>query len=282
MSKITRREFIKLAGPGAAVSLSTFIEARANYGQKKALQKIKTLNLGMASYTFRHFSLEETLAMTKRLGLRRIAFKDFHLPLKSSEAEINAISKRVREAGFELYGCGVVYMQNETEVEQAFKYARAAGMKVIIGVPSHELLNSVDKKVQEFDIKLAIHNHGPEDKRYPTPESVYEKIRNLDPRLGLCLDIGHAQRAGLDPSECAKKFADRLLDVHIKDVTASSKEGTSVEVGRGVIDIPKFLQTLLKLDYSGVVALEYEKDENDPLPGAAESIGYIRGVLAAL
>jgi sugar phosphate isomerase/epimerase len=271
-----------LAGAGAAVSLSSFIEVRANSEQKKATQKIKALNLGMASYTFRRFSLEETLVMTKRLGLRRIAFKDFHLPLKSSEAEINAVSKRVRDANFELYGCGVVYMENETEVEQAFKYARAAGMKVIIGVPSHELLNSVNKKVQEFDIKLAIHNHGPEDKRYPTPESVYEKIRGLDPRLGLCLDIGHAQRAGLDPSECAKKFAERLLDVHIKDVTASSKEGMSIEVGRGVVDIPKFLQTLLKLDYSGTVALEYEKDENDPLPGAAESIGYIRGVLAVL
>ncbi len=282
MSITTRRNFIKLAGLGAAVSLSSSIQARVIPGQEKAVRGKKTLNLGMASYSFRQFNLEETLAMTKRLGLRRIALKSFHLPLESSEEQIKAVSEKIRQRGLELYGCGVVYMQNEGEVERAFKYARAAGMKVIIGAPNVELLDFVNKKVQEFDIRVAIHNHGPDDKLYPTPESVYEKIKNFDPRLGLCLDVGHTQRAGLNPSESARKFALRLFDVHIKDVTASSKEGTSIEVGRGVVDIPKLLGTLLELNYSGTVALEYEKDEKDPLPGAAESIGYIRGVLAML
>lgn len=282
MSKTTRRDFIKFAGLAAALTLSSSIKARANPEQEKAFQRKKTLNLGLASYSFRQFSLEETLAMTKRLGLRRIAFKSVHLPLESTEDQIKAASEKVRQQGLELYGCGVVYMQNEGEVERAFKYAKAATMKVIIGAPSLELLDFVNKKVKEFDIKLAIHNHGPDDKLYPTPESVYEKIKGFDPRLGLCLDVGHTQRAGLDPSECARKFALRLHDVHIKDVTAPSKEGTSVELGRGVVDIPKLLATLLKLNYSGTVALEYEKDEKDPLPGAAESIGYIRGVLAML
>jgi inosose dehydratase len=282
MSKTTRRDFIKFAGLGAALSLSSSIRARANPGQEKSVREKKTLNLGMASYSFRQFNLEETLAMTKRLGLRRIALKSFHLPLESTEEQIKAVSEKVREQGLELYGCGVVYMRDEGEAERAFKYAKAAGIKVIIGSPSLELLGFINKKVQEFDISVAIHNHGPDDKLYPTPESVYEKVKNFDSRLGLCLDVGHTQRAGLDPSECARKFALRLLDVHIKDVTASSKEGTSVEVGRGVVDIPKLLATLLKLNYPGTVALEYEKDEKDPLPGAAESVGFIRGVLAML
>ncbi len=282
MSRTTRRDFIKLTGLAAAASLRPFVKSRANYGQEKVIQEKKTLNLGLASYSFRQFSLEETLAMTNRLGLRRIALKSIHLPLESSEAEIKAAAEKVRQRGLDLYGCGVVYMQNEKEVEQAFSYARTAGMKVIIGVPNHELLDFVNKKVQEFDIKLAIHNHGPGDKLYPTPESVYEKVKDFDHRLGLCLDVGHTQLAGFDPSESARKFARRLFDIHIKDVTASSQEGTSIEVGRGVVDIPKFLQTLLKLSYSGTVALEYEKDEKDPLPGASESIGYIRGVLAVL
>ncbi|MGB2763570.1 MAG: sugar phosphate isomerase/epimerase [Candidatus Aminicenantaceae bacterium] len=283
MGKTTRRDFIRLTGVGvAAVSLSPVLEGSKKSRHGKNEKVHKRLKLGMASYTFRKFNLEDTLAMTKRLGLETIAFKSFHLALESTGEKIKAVAEKVKASGLELYGCSVVYMQNEEEVYRTFNYAKAAGMKVIIGVPNHELLDLVNKKVQEFDIQLAIHNHGPGDKLYPTPESAYQKIKNLDPRIGLCLDIGHTQRSGIDPSDSAEKFADRLLDVHIKDVTAASKEGRPVEVGRGVIDIPKFLRTLLKLDYKGIVSLEYEKDADDPLPGAAESLGYVKGVLSVI
>jgi len=283
MGKTTRRDFIRLTGLGvAAASLSPVLEGSIKIPQKKYEKAHKRLKFGMASYTFRKFNLEDTLAMTKRLGLETIAFKSFHLALESTENEIKAVAERVKAAGLELYGCSVVYMQNEEEVYRTFNYAKAAGMKVIVGVPNHELLDLVNKKVQEFDIQMAIHNHGPGDKLYPTPESAYQKIKNLDPRIGLCLDIGHTQRSGIDPSESAEKFADRLLDVHIKDVTATSKEGRPVEVGRGVIDIPKFLRTLLKLNYKRIVSFEYEKDADDPLPGAAESLGYVKGVLSVI
>ena len=153
---------------------------------------------------------------------------------------------------------------------------------MIIGVPNHDLLELVNKKVQQYDIGVAIHNHGPTDKVYPTPESAYEKIKNLDKRIGLCIDIGHTQRSGIDPSEPAAKYVDRLLDVHVKDVSQASAAGNTVEIGRGVIDIPKFMRTLIKINYRGIVALEYEKDSKDPLAGAAESIGYLQGVLAVI
>ena len=182
----------------------------------------------------------------------------------------------------ELYGGGVIYMKDEAEVNQAFDYAKAAGMKVIIGAPQPELLALVNKKVQQYDIKLAIHNHGPGDKTYPTPASVYEKIKDLDKRVGLCDDIGHTQRSGVNPSESDEKFADRLLDVHMKDVSQATAKGQGVEVGRGVIDIPRYLRTLIKIGYTGVVAFEYEKDADDPLAGLAESVGYVKGVLAAI
>lgn len=284
MRKTTRRKFLKFAGLGGALMLSPFAKGQPEIccSTEKKIPGKKALNLGMASYTFRLFNLDEALAMTGRLGLTRINLKSFHLPLESTVEEIRTVAEKVRRSGFDLYGCGVVYMQNEGEVIQAFEYAKAAGMRIIVGVPDYALLGLINKKVQEYDIKLAIHNHGPEDKLYPTPDIIYEKVKDLDKRIGLCLDAGHAQRSGLDPSQSATKFASRLFDVHIKDVTAPSKEGISTEVGRGVIDIPKFLRTLLKLNYSGTVALEYEKDEKDPLPGAAESIGYIRGVLATL
>jgi sugar phosphate isomerase/epimerase len=293
-----------VAGIGAAASLAGAngcfgTQARPSAGKERGrfeilrrtpdggnpkfeIRKKRRFELGLASYTLRKFKLDETLAMTKRVGLKHICFKSFHLPLDSTQAEIKAVAAKVRKAGLRLYGGGVISMKSEAEVHRAFDYAKAAGMKVIIGVPKHELLTLVNKKVQQYDIKVAIHNHGPGDKNYPTPASAYEKIKGLDKRIGLCNDIGHTKRAGVDPSVSAEKFADRLLDVHIKDVSAATAKGRGVEVGRGVIDIPKFLRTLLKINYSGVVAFEYEKDADDPLAGLAESVGYVRGVLAAV
>lgn len=287
--KQSRRQFLQLAGIGAAASLagvSGCSEQVRSCAEKKRCQIRpackRRFKLGLASYSLREFNLDETLAMTQRVGLKYIAFKSFHLPLESTADEIEKAVAKVKEAGLRLYGGGVIYMKNEAQVHQAFDYAKAAGMKVIIGVPQPELLGLVNKKVQEYDIKVAIHNHGPTDKVYPTPASAYERIKELDPRIGLCDDIGHTMRAGVDPSESVEKFADRLLDVHLKDVNAATAKGTGVEVGRGVIDIPEFLRTLIRIKYAGVVAFEYEKDAKDPLAGLAESVGYVKGVLATI
>jgi sugar phosphate isomerase/epimerase len=190
--------------------------------------------------------------------------------------------EKVKAAGLDLYGGGVITMRKEEEVDQAFEYAKAAGMRTIVGAPVPDVLPLVDQKVKQYDIAVAIHNHGPGDKIYPTPESIYEKIENLDPRIGLCMDIGHTLRIGADPVADAERFADRLLDLHVKDVSAAAPEGQTVEIGRGVIDIPALMRTLIKIDYSHVASFEHEKDENDPLAGLAESVGYIRGVLAAI
>lgn len=236
----------------------------------------------MASYTLRKFDLAQALTMTKRVGLENIALKSFHLPLDSSTEQIKQAAQKVKQAGLNLYGGGVIYMKDEHEVNQAFDYARAAGMKVIIGVPLPELLDLVQQKVKQYDIKVAIHNHGPKDKVYPTPASVYEKVKNLDPRIGICNDIGHTCRAGKDPAQSIIEFADRLFDVHMKDVNQASPAGHAVIVGRGIIDIPAVLRALQKIKYDGVVAFEYEPDPEDPLPGLAESVGYVKGVLAAL
>jgi inosose dehydratase len=277
----SRRRFLQLAGVGTIASLtdSNLSMAQDDNPQSNRRQRFE---LGLASYTLRNFDLEQTLAMTKRVGLKYIAFKDFHLPLNSTPEQIKETVNKVADAGLELYGGGVIYMRNERDVNNAFDYAKAAGMKVIIGVPNHDLLSLVNKKVQQYDIKVAIHNHGPTDKVYPTPASAYELIKDLDSRLGLCIDVGHTQRAGVDPSVPAEKFANRLHDVHIKDVTQATARGSTVEIGRGVIDIPKFLRTLVKINYAGIVSFEHEKDADDPLAGLAESVGYVRGALAAI
>jgi inosose dehydratase len=314
MKKFTRRAFVQ----GSLGTLAgAVIMGRPGIGAGRTSldeRGMGRFELGLASYTFREFDFDSTLAMAGRVGLVRIAVKSVHLPLESSETDIRAAAAKIRAAGLVPYGCGVVYMTTEAEVDQAFAYARAGGMEVIIGVPGHELLGRAERKVRESGIKLAVHNHGPGDLLYPTPASILDRVKNLDPRIGVCLDIGHCRRSGIDPSEAAVACGARLLDVHLKDVTAPTKDGgpikgrafaaevdpqalqssgakrmragkpgdlVAVEAGRGVIDIPRFLQALGEMDYRGTAAFEYEKDGRDPLPGLAESVGYVRGVLAA-
>jgi len=273
-----RRRFLQTAGAGLAAAC-----AAGGHRQVLAAPAASVpFQLGMASYTFRQFSVDQTIEMTKRLGLTRIVFKDFHLKLDATPAVMAETLAKVKEAGLELYGGGVIYMKSEAEVDRAFEYAKAAGMKLIVGVPNYELLDYTNRKVQQYDIPVAIHNHGPDNPLYPTPESAYERIVKLDRRLGLCIDVGHTQRSAVDPSEAVLKYADRLLDVHIKDVSAATAKGTTVEIGRGVIDIPKLIRALKKVNFTGTLALEYEKDGKDPLPGSAESIGFLRGVMATL
>jgi inosose dehydratase len=261
MNKMTRRGFL---GSSLAVAATA-----------------RVYELGLASYTFREFDLDATLAAARRAGLGRITLKDMHLPLESSEEAIRAAIAKVKAQGLVPYGCGVVYMTNEPEVDRAFAYARTAGFEIIIGVPEHALLDRAERRVRETGVCLAIHNHGPGDLRYPTPRSILERVGGRDPRIGVCLDVGHCRRSGFDPSEEAVRCGSRLLDVHMKDVSAATAEGATVEVGRGVVDVPRLLRTLAEMGYRGTLAFEHEKDGRDPLPGLAESVGYVRGVLAA-
>jgi len=281
MKSSKRRTFIKsslLAMAGSGFAVETIASATRDTFKNQEVP----LKLGLASYSLREFDLDATIEMTNRVHLKHICLKSMHLPLDSSASYLKTAAGKVHDAGLDLYGCGVVYMSNKEHVDQAFDYAKTSGMKVIVGVPEHELLPYVEDKVKSYDIQVAIHNHGPGDEKYPSPESVIERVKDLDPRIGLCMDIGHTQRIGLNPAQEAKKYFDRLLDVHIKDVTASTPEGKGTEIGHGVIDIPGFLSVLIKNKYKGVVSFEYEEHAKDPLPGLAESVGYVRGVLADL
>jgi len=282
----TRRRFLQWAGMGAAAPLvlrnGLVSAAEAEASPPVASRSGQMFPLGLASYTCRKFSLDETIAMTRRAGLTHLCLKDMHLPMDGTPEQLAEAAAKAKAAGLDLYGCGVIYMKKPEEVERAFEYARGAGTRMIVGVPMPELLPLVNEIVQQYDIAVAIHNHGPTDKVSPTPESAYKQIKALDRRVGLCIDIGHTMRSGVDPSEAAQQCADRLLDVHVKDTTAPTEKGQTVEIGRGVIDIPKFLRTLKKIRYGGIVSFEYEKDPADPMPGLAESVGYVRGVLAVL
>jgi len=275
-----RRNFLKLSGLGIAAVALPVISQSAPSPAKKA--KSFPIRLGLASYTLRKMNLDDALAVCQKLDFKYISLKDFHLKLNSSDAEIAEVVKKCKDAGVAIDSGGVIYMKSEAEVDVAFEYARKAGMNMIIGVPQHEMLPYAEKKVKEYNIRLAIHNHGPGDLVYPSCESAYVLIKNMDPRMGLCLDIGHTQRIGRDPSADLKDYFERIFEIHMKDVTSSDSNGKAIEVGRGVIDIPGFLKTIIQKKFSGIISFEYEKEDKDPVPGLAESLGYVKGVLAVI
>lgn len=218
--------------------------------------------------------------MTRRAGLKFICFKDMHLKLDVTDEQCAQAAQECRDAGITLYGGGVIYMNKPEEVENAFRYAKAAGMNTIVGVPGEKVLDLVDKKVKETGIYVAIHNHGPGDKLYATPEMTYEKIKHLDPRIGLCVDVGHTVRIGADLLGSVRKYKDRIFDYHLKDETKASADGQTCICGRGVIDLPGLIDTIIETGYDRVLSFEYEADAKDPLPGLMESVGYVRGILA--
>lgn len=276
-----RRNFLKATGLGiAAASLPGLASASVMSTEKKSDDF--DFKLGVASYSLRNFTLEQALDMTARCGIGRISLKSMHLPLDADKATIEKDIALCKEKGIIPYGAGVIYMKTKAEVDQAYEYAKAAGIDVIIGVPNHELLDYVEGKVKEYDIKLAIHNHGPGDKLYPSAESVYDRIKNRDKRMGLCIDIGHTKRIHRDPEQDLKDFFPRVFDIHIKDVTKAENDGQTCIIGRGVINFPSFLKAVIKLGYKGTLALEYEAEGKDPLPGMMESFGYVKGILSMM
>lgn len=273
--KLNRNQFIKAVGMSAVAAALPSVTL-ATPSKDKAPDV--NLTFGVASYTLRTYKLEEAIEYTKRLGIGAIALKSMHMPLEASADEIKAMAAKVRAAGLKLYGAGVIYMKTPQEVENTFNYAVAAGLETIIGVPNHELLGLTNDMVKKHNIRLAIHNHGPGDKLYHSPNDVWDKIKDLDKRIGLCIDVGHVVRIKEDPIPLIEKYKERLYDMHIKDVNKAEEDGTPLEIGRGIINIPGIIKALKKIKYPNIVAIEYEKDEKDPIPGLAESIGYLRGI----
>lgn len=277
----TRRHFLKLSGAGIlAAGVTSLYGSPVSPLPPKKSTVPDTFSVGMAGYTFVRLNVERAIEIMKSTGVINLSLKDFHMPLNNTQEQIDAVLKKFKDAGINVYTVGVIYMKTRESVDQAFTYAKMAGVKMIVGAPDYELLPYVEKKVKEYDFRLAIHNHGPDNPLYPNATDIWDHIKDLDPRIGICIDIGHTTRDGQDPSVDIMKYKSRIYDIHIKDVNKAAKEGTTIEMGRGIIDIPKVVATLRKIKYSGKCSLEFEKDMNDPLAGIAESIGYFKGVLA--
>lgn len=292
-----RRTFLRAGLASAALlSMPQGLRAAAAAAEESTPGKNSTIrkphpedkfHLGMAGYTFVNFKLDETLALMKRLDVHYLCIKDFHLPLDSNAQQIADFHARLADAGVTGYGVGPIYMKTEAEVDRAFAYAQRVGVKLLVGVPgvvqdgkpNYNLLDYVEKKVQETDIRLAIHLHGPDMPLYPDATSIWNEVKNRDPRMGMCLDIGHNLRYGSDSLRDLKRYRSRVFDIHLKDVTAPTKAGHAIELGRGIIDMPRFVRILRQIGYTGSLSLEYEKNMKDPFLEIAESVGYFKAVM---
>jgi sugar phosphate isomerase/epimerase len=272
----TRRGFFGSAAAGIAAfgtagSISAAIEPEP-WGMK----------LGVATYSLRKMSRADAIKAIQALKTPWVSIKEFHLLYKSTPEELKQGRKEFEDAGLKIMSGGNIDLKKDDELRKMFEYAKICGMPMMVCAPSHETVGKVEKLVKEYNIIAAIHNHGPEDKHFPTPQSVLEVVKNMDPRMGLCLDIGHTARTGTDPVEAAAMAGSRLLDVHVKDLADLKVSKSQCDVGDGAMPFPAIFKQLHKMNYQGCVNLEYEIMENDPMPGMQRSFSYMRGVLAGL
>jgi len=286
MNTFSRRDLLKASALGAAALPFANLEGLTATRTAEEPDRWHGLKIGVATYTFREWPIEETIKGLQRAGTKYISIKNVknHIDLSHTTEERKQRAKMFRDAGMVPLSVGNVSMRaGEAEVRKAFEYARDVGVTTIVCAPSPDAIPILDKMVKEFDMKLAIHNHGPEDKGFfPSPYDVWKAVEKYDKRIGLCIDVGHTARAGVDPAEAILKCRERLYDLHLKDISALGNRNTPVEAGRGILDLKAILAALLKINYQNLAGFEYEKDGKDPLAGLTESLGYTKGLLAGL
>jgi sugar phosphate isomerase/epimerase len=241
------------------------------------------LKLAVATYSLREFQRGLAIKMIQDLNVRYVNVKEYHLPYNDTPAQLAAGRKQFESARLEIAGGGVIYMQkdDDADIRRYFEYAKACGMPLMAIGPTAETMPRIERFAKEYNIRVAIHNHGPEDKNFPTPQSALRVVKDMDPRCGLCIDAGHTARAGADIVESIQEAGPRLFDMHIKDVRAVAKD-SGCPVGEGVLPIVAIFKQLKKMNYLGTVSLEYEVEADNPFTGMKASFAYMRGVLAGL
>ena len=292
-SRLSRRNFLRstatLAGASAAAAASALpavaLAAPALDAPAREAGKPSPIKLGICSYTFRNFSRVQMIGFLKQLPMDEINVKDVkdHLPA-DADGETAALAA-YQAAGIKLHAAGAIHFRKDEDddIRKQFEYCKRAGIKVIVaGDPTPETLPRIEKFIKEYDIRIAIHNHGPEDKVWPSPLDVLKSVKGMDPRMGLCIDVGHTVRAGTDVVQAIREAGPRLFDVHMKDLASFTDKESQVTVGDGIMPVREIFEELAKIHYAGFVDLEYEVHGDDPMPGVIGSMAYMRGVLTGM
>jgi sugar phosphate isomerase/epimerase len=283
-SALTRRDLLR-SGALATAAFAAPRSLAALADAKSSADKVPPLRLGLASYTFRNFTRAQLIGFMKQLNVSDLNAKDVkdHLPMDPQQED--AALADYAAAGIKLHAAGAIYFpkDEDADIRSKFEYCRRAGIGVIVaGDPAPETLPRLEKFVKEYDIRVAIHNHGPEDKLWHSPLDVLKAVKGLDPRIGCCIDVGHTVRAGTDVVQAIREAGPRLFNLHMKDLTSFQDKESQVAVGDGMMPVRKMFEALIAMKYAGFVDLEYEIHPDDPMPGVISSFAYMRRILAGL
>jgi len=280
----SRRNFVR-TGALVAAAFAASKKVIAAASERVPADEGSGIHLGLASYTLRNFSRAQMIGFLKQLNVSALNAKDVkdHLPMDSQQ-EAAALADYTA-AGIKLHAAGTIYFakDEDADIRSKFEYCKRAGIGVIVaGDPTPETLPRIEKFVKEYDLRIAIHNHGPEDKLWHSPLDVLKAVKGMDPRIGCCIDVGHAARAGTDVVQAIHEVGARVFNLHIKDLTNFQNKESQVAVGEGIMPVKKIFEALNAIKYKGFVDLEYEIHPDDPMAGVIESIAYMRGVLAGM
>ena len=276
----TRRNFL-----GAAAGIAGLSAAGAAPASAKIEPEPWGIKLGIATYTFRSFDRAKTIEMLKLVQAPWTSIKDgVHFAYNSTPQELKQIRAEFDAAGLKVTSAGNISLAKDDpdDIRQRFEIVKNLGLSMMVCIPTRSNIRTVEKFVKEYDIRIAIHNHGPEQPDFPSPQSVLEVVRDMDPRVGLCIDVGHTARTGVDVVESIALAGRRLFDMHVKDLRDFTSRESQCDVGEGIMPFPAIFKQLKKMNYQGCVNLEYEINAKDPLPGVLRSMFYMRGVLAGL
>ena len=281
---LSRRDFVR-SGALVAAACAAPSDIFSLVPKPALSDEASPIRLGLASYTFRNFNRAQLIGLMKQLNVFELNAKDVkdHLPLDAGE-EAAALTDYAA-AGIKLHAAGAIYFakDDDADIRSKFEYCKRANIGVIVaGDPTPQNLARIEKFVKEYDIRMAIHNHGPEDKSWRSPVDVLKVVKTMDPRIGCCIDVGHTVRAGTDVVQAIHEAGPRLFNVHMKDLANFQDKESQVTVGEGRMPVRKMFEALIAIKYLGFVDLEYEIHPDDPMPGVIASFAYMRGVLAGM
>lgn len=275
-TSFNRRDFLQATAAGMAVAA---IGATARAAEKDPYLGLK---MGIQSYSLREFKNEAALEHTKTLGLKYWESFGSHLPITAVPAQIQAHKDLLAKYGVTLISYGVLpFDENENAARERFEFAKAMGIKSISADPKPDkaTFDLLDKLCAEYDVAIAIHNHGP-GHRYNKISDVEKVVKDRHPKIGACVDTGHYLRSDEDPVEAIQRLGKRVFGCHLKDVKTTEVDGKKQKqfkiAGEGDLKVVNLLKALKSLDYQYCLAIEYEENAKNPMPDIEACLKHVR------
>jgi sugar phosphate isomerase/epimerase len=280
-TNLSRRSF--LAGTAGAVALSP-LSPLSPLRRLASAASASNLNLGLQIYSLRNYKVDEALQHTRDLGFTFVEFYPGMYPIASDAAAIDTMKKKIADLGLTISAHGVNrFTKDAAANRKMFEFAKAAGIRTFGADPDPDSFASLDELVKEFDVRVAIHNHGPTH-RYNKAIDVLHAVEKYDPRIGACADLGHYLRSGERPVEVIRLLKGRLYGIHLKDFAELQDKTKGVILGKGHMDVPAVMAALVAADFpaDGALSVEYEENPQNPLADIKACEQAAREAIAAL